>query len=109
MQLIFKTALLQHYAKQITRRLIHYALIVALSFQLIAETQHHHDITQQSDNCIACYVSAQATGDGPAVALKLPLAIRLITHFVTPNIYNSLYIPFSNYILPHSQAPPKAL
>lgn len=109
MQLIFKTALLQHYAKQFTRRLIHYALIVALSFQLIAATQHHHDITQQSDHCIACYVSAQATGDGLAVALKLPLTIQLITHFVTPYIYNYLFIPFSNYFLPHSQAPPKGL
>ena len=109
MKLIFKTALLQFYAKQITRRLIHYALIVALGFQLIAETQHHHNITQQSDHCIACYVSAQATRNSPSVALYLPLAIRLITHFVKPYINNSLYIPFSNYFLPHSQAPPKAM
>lgn len=107
MQLIFKTALLQHYTKQIAHRLVHCALIVALSLQLIAETQHHHEITQQSVNCIACYVSAQATGDGPVDALEIPLAILLVTYFITLYTYNSLYITFSHYFIPLSQAPPQ--
>ena len=108
MQLTFKSASMQRYAKQIARRLMHCALIVALSLQLSAETQHHHDITQQSDHCIACYVNAQATGDGPAATLKMPLVILLVAYSVKPYAYNPLYIPFANYFQPLSQAPPLA-
>ena len=107
MQLTFKSASMQRYAKQIAHRLMHCVLIVAISLQLIAETQHHHDITQQSDHCIACYVNAQATGDGPAIALKIPLVILLVIYTVTPYVYNPIYISFANYFLPLSQAPPQ--
>ena len=82
-------------------------MIVLLSFQLIAETQHHHYKTSQSKDCTACYVSAQSTGNSPVNGIEMPSTNQFTAYFITLYTHNSLYVPLNHYFKPLSQGPPQ--
>jgi hypothetical protein len=83
-------------------------IIIALLIQLIALTQHHHDLASHPDDCEACYIIALSSGGGTppiySAILALPF-IQVSGIAVHPDYV--IHASSRNFIRPLPQAPPQ--
>jgi hypothetical protein len=88
-------------------RAMSWCLIVGLCFQLIALTQHHHEITAHPDNCLACYLMALSSGGGTPPAYPVVMAPPFFQAFWIALQRNYVILSsFRNFIRPLFRAPP---
>ena len=90
------------------QRAVRWILIITLCVQLIAITQHHHDLMAHSDDCQACHLMALLSGGSAppmdAALLALPF-IQVV--WIALQFDYVVQTPFRNFIRPLSQAPPQ--
>lgn len=81
-------------------------LAALLSLQLCALTQHHHDLNAKVDNCAACQLANNLTGDPPAIpGVVLFATLFLAYHLIQPQ-HRSSFLLLQRLPCPRSQAPP---
>jgi hypothetical protein len=85
-----------------------WCLIVGLCIQLIALTQHHHEITAHPDNCEACYLMALSSGGStpPLDPAMLALPFFQASWIAVHRVY-VIRTAFRDFIRPLPQAPPQ--
>lgn len=87
-------------------KLLRLLLALLLGWQLFMASQHHHDISEQHDDCVACDLALQPSGDVPA-ALPPLLAAALLVWFQLARLTRPCFLRTAPpHLLPLSQAPP---
>ena len=89
-------------------RLAAWLLMVMFAWQLIAATQHHHDLSKQASDCVSCYIAGHLPSDLPTVDVT-PVAASeaaLVYRIILAARY-SFVAPVS-FLIPHGQAPPRS-
>jgi hypothetical protein len=83
------------------------ALIFLL--QMLAATEHHHELSAKSQHCVACTLHAQPHAAPPAPVLPLaPFAWQLLATLATLDV-GSAHVPASAHLRPPPQGPPAFL
>lgn len=95
-------------AKLRLRSVLNFFLAVLLSLQLVALTQHHHDLSSQQDGCPACNLASHFSGSAPAVVATLPLAAFILAYWIAPHPLRVVYPVLRRHVWPPSHAPPLA-
>ena len=90
----------------VLRRVTFVFLAVLLCLQLVALTQHHHDLQQHPDNCSACSLANNFSGGTPTTPLPTAVLILVVAYLITRNTQKSVYTTPHQRLLPPSQAPP---
>ena len=89
-------------------RAMGWCLVVGLCIQLIAFTQHHHELTAHPDDCVACYLTALSSDDGTPPSSPIVMALpRVRTFAVVVQRESAVSPPFRSFIRPFPQAPPR--
>jgi hypothetical protein len=80
------------------------AFVIAL--QLVGMAFHKHDLTEQSDNCVSCYMAAQLPSGMPKAPAEVLITLAaLVYRIALQPIY--FFIAEQSYLIPPSQAPPR--
>jgi hypothetical protein len=88
-------------------RLLYWLVLIIVTLQLIGAGHHHHSLTDQSRDCVSCYITAHFPPPIPSVgAVVLPSPAVLNYQIAPLPIY--LFVAQQSYLIPHSQAPPRA-
>jgi len=90
------------------RSVLNFSLAVLLSLQLVALTQHHHDLSSQQDNCPACNLASHFSGGTPAVVATLPMAALILAYWIAAHPLRVVYPVLRRHVRPPSHAPPLA-
>ncbi|MHB1175101.1 MAG: hypothetical protein ACYCZJ_08260 [Sulfuriferula sp.] len=90
------------------RGVLNFFLAALLSLQLIALTQHHHDLSTQQDNCAACNLALHFSGGTPTIAVALPLMALVLAYWITAHPVRIVDLVPRRHVRPPSQAPPFA-
>ncbi|MHB1676648.1 MAG: hypothetical protein ACYCSS_03780 [Sulfuriferula sp.] len=90
------------------RRVLFFLLAVLLSLQLFALTQHHHDLSTQSDHCSACQLANNFTGDPPVMPAVFLLTTLFLAYFILLHALQIDHPVLHRHLRPLSQAPPYA-
>jgi hypothetical protein len=89
-------------------RAMKWVLSAALFVQLIALTQHHHDLTSHPDNCVACYLMALSSGGSSLPSHPVtPLPPFFNTFWIAVHPEYLIDASFRNFVRPLPQAPPQ--
>jgi hypothetical protein len=85
-----------------------WCLVAGLCIQLMALTQHHHEITVHPDNCEACYLLALSSDGGTPPVYPVVVALPFFQAFWIA-AHRDYGIPpsFRDFIRPLPQAPPR--
>ena len=87
------------------RVLVWLATLVFL-LQMLAATEHHHDLSAKSQHCVACTLHAQPLAAPPDTALPLaPFAWHLL-HALAVATLASQAVPAFGWLRPPPHAPP---
>lgn len=84
-------------------------LLVALVFgwQLMVSTQHKHDLSSHSSDCVSCFVASNLSSDPPpAVVTPVAAAAAVIVAVITGALFSSFLAPLS-FLIPDGQGPPR--
>lgn len=90
------------------REVLNFFLAALLSLQLIALTQHHHDLSTQQDNCAACNLALHFAGGTPTIAVVLPLMALILAYWIATHPVRVVDLVPRRHVRPLSQAPPFA-
>lgn len=90
------------------RGVLNFFLAALLSLQLIALTQHHHDLSTQQDNCAACNLALHFSGGTPTIPVALPLMALILAYWIAVHPVRIIDFVPRRYVRPLSQAPPFA-
>jgi hypothetical protein len=68
---------------------------------------HKHDITEESSDCVSCYLAAHVPSHAPAAPAAIIAAFLVFVYRVALQpIY--FHVAAQSYLIPNSQAPPQA-
>lgn len=90
------------------RSVLNFFLAVLLSLQLVALTQHHHDLSTQQDDCPACNLATHFSGGTPAIAAVLPMVALILVYWIAAQPVRVVYPVLRRHVRPPSHAPPLA-
>ncbi|BBP05431.1 hypothetical protein TPL01_04100 [Sulfuriferula plumbiphila] len=90
------------------RSLLNFFLAVLLCLQLVALTQHHHDLSSRQDNCPACNLASHFSGGTPTIVATLPMAALILAYWIAAHPVRVVYPVLRRHVRPPSQAPPLA-
>jgi hypothetical protein len=86
-------------------RLLHWFVLVIVTLQLIGAGFHHHDVLEESDDCVSCYMVAHVPSPMPPVSLDVLPSLTILPYQIASlPIY--LFVAQQSYLIPHAQAPP---
>jgi len=77
--------------------------------QLIGMAFHNHDLTEESDDCVSCHLAAVFPAPAPPVPVVAPAPILVFVYHATLEPAYFFVPGTDNYLIPHSQAPPRVL
>lgn len=85
-----------------------FALVLALAFQLLASTQHKHDLATHAPDCASCLFASElppdmATGHVDAIAGAAGFCHRILPALVLALVARQ------RFLIPHAQGPPPAV
>lgn len=81
--------------------------MIVISLQLVAMAFHKHDLTEQSQDCASCYLSAHVPTGLPKVPAEVVIRLAIIAYRIALQPIRSFLIVQSSYLLPLPQAPPR--
>jgi hypothetical protein len=88
-------------------RAMSWCLLVGLCIQLLALTQHHHELTAQPHDCEACYLTALTSGGSSPPHESTLLALPFFqASCIAVQREDVILFSFRDFIRPLSQAPP---
>ncbi len=90
------------------RSVLNFFLAVLLSLQLVALTQHHHDLSTQQDNCPACNLAIHFSGGTPTIVAVLPMVALIFAYWIAAHPVRIIYPVLRRHVRPPSHAPPLA-
>ena len=90
------------------RSVLNFFLAVLLSLQLVALTQHHHDLSTQQDNCPACNLAIHFSGGTPTIVAVLPMVALIFAYWIAAHPVRIIYPVPRRHVRPPSHAPPLA-
>ena len=93
--------------KRFSRALLWLAMVV-LTLQLIGAAHHKHGLTDQSSDCVSCYIAAHFPADIPPVAAEILSALAILAYCIVL-LPLSTVVATQHYLTPPSQAPPRVL
>jgi len=95
----------RRYANRLWRGLLYGAIVIFVA-QLLSLGFHHHDITEESPDCVSCYLTAHVPSGTPTVSVDIaPTLTILFYHVVPAALY--FFLAQQSFLIPHSQAPPR--
>lgn len=80
--------------------------MLVISLQLIAMAFHKHDLSEQSDDCVGCYLSAHVPTGVPKIPAEVVISLAVIAYHIALQPIYSFVAAQSSYLLPLPQAPP---
>jgi hypothetical protein len=89
------------------RRTLFALLTALLCLQLYALTQHHHDLSQHSDDCPACNLAADFSDGVPSVASAVVLVALAVAYWLATHSLPVVYPARRLRVRPPAQAPPQ--
>lgn len=92
-------------ARRMAGQVKHALLIVILALQLLAAVQHHHELSNSPNDCVACTLAGHFS-TGMAAAVVVILYAALSARWVPPLRRYCFSAPASRHRLPLAQAPP---
>lgn len=107
MQFPIDSASYSRYAKGRLSRAALWLAVLVISLQLVAMGFHKHDLSEQSDNCVACYLSAHVPAGFPKVPDVVMVRLAAIAYRIALQPVYSFLAVQTRYLLPFPQAPPR--
>ncbi|HXA47232.1 MAG TPA: hypothetical protein VNW52_06360 [Burkholderiaceae bacterium] len=83
-----------------------YAAIVIFVIQLASLGFHRHDLTEESSDCVSCYLAAHVPSGTPAVSVDVAPTLTIMFYQLVPAALY-FFVAQQSYLIPHSQAPPR--
>lgn len=87
------------------RVLVWLATVIFL-LQMLAATEHHHDLSAKSQHCAACTLHAQPQAAPPAAVPALAPFVWHLLHALAPAATTSHVLPAPGWLRPPPHAPP---
>ncbi|MGZ3237641.1 MAG: hypothetical protein ACXU8A_09730 [Burkholderiaceae bacterium] len=81
-------------------------MTLVLTLQLIGMAFHKHDLTEDSSDCVSCYLAAHVPSHVPAAPAAIIAAFLIFVYRIALQPIYVHVVPQS-YLIPHSQAPPR--
>ena len=94
---------------QSTNRFYRVALYIAMSIlvvQLIGMAFHKHDITEDSSDCVSCYLAAHLPSGVPPVSMDIAPTLTIL-YYRLASLPRYFFVAQQSYLVPLSQAPPR--
>ena len=88
------------------RQIVLWLAVFVLTLQLLGLAFHRHDLTQDSSDCVSCYMATQLPAGTPKAPAEILIALAAL-------VYRIALLPFyffvaeQSYLIPLSQAPPQ--
>ena len=82
-----------------------FALVLALAFQLLASTQHKHDLATHAPDCASCLFASELPPDIPTGHIDAIAGAAGFCHRILPPIV-SAFVAQQRFLIPHAQGPP---
>lgn len=108
MQLSLDNFRSERLAKSLVSRALLVLAALVLTLQLIGTAFHKHDLTEESPDCVSCYMAAHFPANVPAVNAALQAVFLFVIYRLAcrPQYVSAVR---QNYLIPLSQAPPRCL
>lgn len=107
MQLTFDALRYKHGVTGRFHRAALWLAVLVFAAQLFGMAFHHHDLTEQSDDCVSCHLWAQLPSGMPQAPAEVLIALAVAAYRITLQPIYYFIAEQIGYLLPLPQAPPR--